>query len=62
MINSKIIDILVCPQSKTKLHFNKAKSELICKTCRLSYKIENDIPVMLVEKARTVSREELEEL
>ena len=57
-MDSKLLDILVCPNCKgTLLHIKEAK-ELICKPCRLGYPIRDDIPVMLVEEARELPADE----
>lgn len=51
-MDSKLIQILVCPVCKGPLVYKKAEQELICKSCRLAYPIKDDIPVMLEEEAR----------
>ena len=59
-MNNKLFDILVCPVTKGPLIYDKNNKELISKSSRLAYPIENDIPVMLPEKARKLSLEEME--
>jgi len=61
-MDSKLLDILVCPLCKSSLVFHKTAQELICKADRLAYKIEDDIPVMLADEARKLSAEEVEAL
>lgn len=51
-MDSKLIQILVCPVCKEPLVYKKAQQELVCKPCRLAYAIKDDIPVMLEEEAR----------
>jgi uncharacterized protein YbaR (Trm112 family) len=51
-MDSKLIQILVCPVCKGPLVYKKAQQELVCKPCRLAYAIKDDIPVMLEEEAR----------
>jgi uncharacterized protein YbaR (Trm112 family) len=51
-MDSKLIQILVCPVCKGPLVYKKQAQELICKPCRLAYPIKDDIPVMLEEEAR----------
>ena len=41
------------------MHLDSAKQELICKADRLAYPIRNDIPVMLVDEARSLEVDEL---
>lgn len=57
VIDKKLLDILVCPQCKGRISFNEQENELICHKCNLLYQIEDDIPVMLVDKARKVDTE-----
>lgn len=51
-MDSKLIQILVCPVCKGPLVYKKPEQELICKPCRLAYAIKDDIPVMLEDEAR----------
>jgi uncharacterized protein YbaR (Trm112 family) len=54
-----LLEILVCPVCKGQLHFDKPKSELVCRIDRLAYPIRDDIPVMLEGEARRLTAEEL---
>jgi uncharacterized protein len=51
MISKDLLDILVCPVCKGKLVFDEKENVLICYESRLKYPIEEDIPIMLREKA-----------
>jgi uncharacterized protein YbaR (Trm112 family) len=53
-ITQELLEILVCPLCKSELFFDEKNSELICYESKLAYKIEDDIPVMLVDKARKI--------
>lgn len=57
-MNSKLLDILVCPLCKSPLVHRRAVNELVCKACRLAYPIRDDIPVMLEDEARKLPAEE----
>jgi uncharacterized protein YbaR (Trm112 family) len=61
-MKKELLDILVCPKSKMPLVFNKATQELCCKESKLAYPVRDDIPVLLVDEARTLSEEELQHL
>lgn len=50
-LNPDLLAILVCPQCKGDLDYREAEPALLCHACRLRYRIEDDIPVMLVEEA-----------
>lgn len=51
MISEKLLDILVCPACKGELVYDRDGERLICNACRLKYKIEDDIPIMIIEEA-----------
>lgn len=57
-MDSKLLDILVCPVCKGKLYFDKQALELICRVDRLAYPIHEEIPVMLEEEARKLAADE----
>lgn len=62
MIDKKLIDILACPICKSRLIYDKAKQELICRADRLAFPIQDDIPVMLEDEARLMTAEEVKPL
>jgi uncharacterized protein len=49
MISEDLLKILVCPVGKAELRHEDDK--LICTRCGVKYRIEDDIPIMLVEEA-----------
>ena len=51
-LSEELLEILVCPVCKRKLELAPQKDALICKQCRLSYPIEDDIPVLIVSAAK----------
>ena len=57
-MDTKLLDILVCPTCKGPLLYRKAEQELLCKACRLGYPVRDDIPVMLEDEARKLAPEE----
>ena len=61
MITRKLLDILVCPVTKSKLYYNKESEELICLPARLAYKIKDDIPIMLESEAREIDPDEYQQ-
>ncbi len=62
MVDSKLLEILVCPVSKGPLKFMREKEELWCASSRLAYPVRDGIPVMLEEEARELTEEEVESL
>lgn len=61
-MDTKLLDLLVCPVTKGPLIYDKARSELISKSARLAYPIRDGIPVMLEDEARELTDEEVERL
>jgi len=57
-MDTRLLDILVCPICKGPLVYRKAELELICKSDRLAYPIRDDIPVMLEDEARKLDPSE----
>jgi uncharacterized protein YbaR (Trm112 family) len=51
-IDPKLLEILVCPLTKTTLEYDAEKQELISRSAKLAYPIRDGIPIMLPEEAR----------
>jgi len=56
-INQDLLDILVCPKCKGDIYLNDTKDGLICDKCKLLYEIKDDIPIMLIDEAKSVKNE-----
>lgn len=50
-LSKKIVEMLVCPNCKESLEYDEANNKLNCQKCSLVYKINNDVPVLLVDEA-----------
>ncbi|MGH8441826.1 MAG: Trm112 family protein [Nevskiaceae bacterium] len=61
-MDSRLLEILVCPVTKAPLVWDGQKQELLCKASRLAYPVRDGIPVMIEEEARTLSDDELRRL
>jgi hypothetical protein len=57
-----VLDMLVCPLTKTRLILSEDKSELISLAARLAFPIRDGIPEMVLEEARPISEEEVDRL
>jgi uncharacterized protein YbaR (Trm112 family) len=57
-IDPKLLEILVCPVSKTALIYDRQKQELVSKAAGLAFPIRDGIPIMLVDEARALDIEE----
>jgi uncharacterized protein YbaR (Trm112 family) len=51
-IDPKLLQILVCPLTKTSLRYDKEKQELISDKAKLAFPIRDGIPIMLTDEAR----------
>ncbi|MDX1696306.1 MAG: Trm112 family protein [Ketobacteraceae bacterium] len=60
MFDKQLLEVLVCPNSKTKLIYDEQKLELISLASGLAYPVRDGIPVMLEEEARQITLEEKE--
>ena len=54
LIDPKLLEILVCPLTKTTLEYDAAKQELISHAAKLAYPIRDGVPIMLPEEARPI--------
>jgi uncharacterized protein len=53
-ISDELLQILVCPQCKQELVYDREADKLICAACGLRYPIVDEIPIMLVEEAERI--------
>jgi len=57
-VDPKLLEILVCPLTKSRLIYDRERQELISKKAGLAYPIRDGIPVMLPDEARALSESE----
>jgi uncharacterized protein len=58
-MDKKLLDILVCPMCNSKLSLIKDKKLLLCQFDRVTYSFDDDIPVLLPERAESLTAEQL---
>lgn len=56
-IDPRLLEILVCPLTKTTLEYDAVAQELISRVAKLAYPIRDGIPIMLPEEARPLDEE-----
>ena len=61
-VDARLLEILVCPRTKTSLLYDEARQELISRAARLAFPIRDGIPIMLEEEARQLDDDELRAL
>lgn len=55
MLDPKLLEILVCPVCKGELRVREDHGALDCLPCRLRYRVEDGIPIMLQDEAQPLS-------
>jgi uncharacterized protein YbaR (Trm112 family) len=53
-VDPKLLEILVCPVTKTTLEYDRERQELISHAARLAFPIRDGIPILLEEEARRI--------
>ncbi len=54
VLDRKLLELLVCPLTKTTLEYDAERQELISRAAKLAYPIRDGIPIMLPDEARTL--------
>ncbi len=57
-VDPKLLEVLVCPQTRTPLRYDKQRQELISHTARLAYPVRDGVPIMLIDEARELGADE----
>ena len=58
-MDTKLLELLVCPVTKGPLVFDRTKQELVSRSARLAYPVRDGMPVMLESEARVLTDDEL---
>ena len=53
-VSEELLEILVCPKCKGDIRLNETKDGLVCDACKLLYEIKDDIPIMLIDEAKSL--------
>ena len=57
-VDAKLLEVLVCPQTRTPLRYDRDKRELISDAARLAYPVRDGVPIMLIDEARELGADE----
>jgi len=57
-----MIQMLVCPLTKTQLSLNKEKTELVSRAARVAFPVVKGVALLSLNEARTLSDEEVDKL
>ena len=53
-VSNELLSLLACPKCKQGVRLDSTEKYIICDGCRLKYPVEEDIPVMLIERAEKI--------
>lgn len=53
-VDPRLLEILVCPLTKTTLRYDREKQELVSEAARLAFPIRDGVPIMLPDEARSL--------
>lgn len=53
-LDTKLLDLLVCPLTKTRLRFDRERCELVSEAAKLAYPVRGGVPIMLPSEARSL--------
>lgn len=57
-IDPRLLEVLVCPQSRGALRYDRARRELISDGARLAYPVRDGVPILIVDEARELGADE----
>ena len=58
VLDSVLLEMLVCPESQGMLEYDRQQQELICRQSGLAYPIRDGVPVLIVSEARHLDKSE----
>lgn len=57
-VDPRLLELLVCPLTKTRLSYRAETGELISAAARLAFPISDGVPLMIVDAARELGDNE----
>jgi hypothetical protein len=57
-LDPKLLEVLVCPASRTPLRYDRDKQELISVSARLAYPVRDGVAILVEDEARELGPEE----
>jgi uncharacterized protein YbaR (Trm112 family) len=57
-IDSRLLEVLVCPLTRGPLTYNRVNHELISHQARKAYPVRAGVPIMLGDEARDLGEDE----
>ena len=59
-VDRRMLDLLVCPLTRTRLRWNAAAQELLSPAARLAYPVRDGVPILVAGEARELDDEEVD--
>lgn len=56
--DAKLLEVLVCPRTRTPLRYDRVRQELTSQAARLAYPVREGVPIMLIDEARELGPDE----
>lgn len=53
----RLLELLICPLTRTPLTYDRERQELVSQKARLAYPIRDGLPIMLESEARSLETE-----
>jgi len=53
-VDPRLLEVLVCPVTRGRLTYDRARQELVSEGAKLAYPIREGVPIMLAEEARAL--------
>ena len=57
-VDPRLLEILVCPVTKTDLEYDRDRKELVSRAAGLAFPVRDGVPIMLVDEARALGDDE----
>ena len=54
----RLLEVLICPQTRAPLRYDRERQELISERARLAFPVRDGVPIMLIDEARELGTEE----
>ena len=59
-MDTKLLELLVCPVTKGHLEYDRERRELVSRSARLAYPVRDGIPVLLESEARPLTEADIQ--
>ncbi len=57
-IDPRLLEVIVCPQTRTPLRYDREKQELISDTARLAFSVRDGVLILSIDEARELGPDE----